>query len=481
MSRPARLLSLALLLAATGSASAQAPTARLGPPPGQLVDVGGFRLHLYCTGAGAPTVVIDAGAGSWSVQWGWVQQAAAQGGGTVCTYDRAGLGWSDVSPRPRRTAVMAEELHTLLHTAGVAPPLILAGHSLGAWNVRAYQARYPEEVAGLVLLDGAHEQQWTRLPPIAWQLTKMSATATRARAATAAATPEADIADAAFLRSVPTFKDAYVASMQRGSTYETIAAETELADVSADDVPRSRAASLGGLPLVVLSAGDSFGAFAGAPIPRDAANAIWRDLQGELAALSAKTVHIVLPKAHHRLYESDAQGAADAIRRAMTLVAAVPPAPAGLAVTGPLLPTTSTPLVDRLLKDLEASYRTKDVNGFVRLFTEDFSQLDVNRRVHVRGRSTWADWTRRINDAHTTMDRIHRGRAVVGDWVIVEIEWSGTLRPAALGTEEPRHYQYTGLGLLRLREGKIHEQLLYGDFATFSEQIAGRHPGGGSR
>jgi hypothetical protein len=99
-------------------------------PPGQLVDIGGYRLHLYCTGEGSPAVILEAGGGNPWLSWYKVQPQAAQFT-QVCSYDRAGLGWSDPSPKPRTTKVIAEELHTLLHNAGIAGPFVLVGHSLG--------------------------------------------------------------------------------------------------------------------------------------------------------------------------------------------------------------------------------------------------------------------------------------------------------------------------------------------------------------
>jgi Alpha/beta hydrolase family len=99
-------------------------------PPGRMVDIGGYRLHLYYTGEGSPAVILEAGGGNPWLSWYKVQPQAAQFT-QVCSYDRAGLGWSDPSPKPRTTKVTAEELHTLLHNAGIAGPFVLVGHSLG--------------------------------------------------------------------------------------------------------------------------------------------------------------------------------------------------------------------------------------------------------------------------------------------------------------------------------------------------------------
>lgn len=133
-------------------------------PPGQLVDVGGYKLHLNCTGQGSPTIVLDAGLGESSLSWSKVQPEAAKFT-RVCSYDRAGYAWSEISPSPRTSEQIVNELHTLLKNADVKPPYVLAGHSFGGFNVRLFAARYPDETAGLVLVDSSHEDQFERLPP----------------------------------------------------------------------------------------------------------------------------------------------------------------------------------------------------------------------------------------------------------------------------------------------------------------------------
>jgi pimeloyl-ACP methyl ester carboxylesterase len=131
---------------------AEARDAKAYPPPGQLVDVGGYRLHINCTGEGSPTVVIESGWGDSSAGWAWVQPEVAKIT-RVCTYDRAGMGWSESSPEPRTAREFAKELHTLLEKANEPGPYVLVGHSMGGFTILVYAHDYPDEVSGLVLVD----------------------------------------------------------------------------------------------------------------------------------------------------------------------------------------------------------------------------------------------------------------------------------------------------------------------------------------
>ena len=150
---------LAIALACAGAAYEAAVVdgdAHAYPAPGRLVDVGGFRLHIHCAGAGSPTVVLDAGLGGSSLDWSLVQPELATTT-RVCAYDRAGMGWSDPSPAPRTPATAADELHWLLAKANIAGPYVLVAHSLSGKSARLFARRHRDEVAGLVLVDTRSE------------------------------------------------------------------------------------------------------------------------------------------------------------------------------------------------------------------------------------------------------------------------------------------------------------------------------------
>ena len=127
-------------------------------PLGKLVDVGGYRVHLYCMGTGSPAVII-VGAG-FSFDWGLIQPEVAKST-QVCAYDHSGIGWSDSGPKDS-CSLRVSEVHNALKNAGIKGPYLLVGHSLGAVVARLYAGRYPDEVAGVVFVDHA----FSGLPPI---------------------------------------------------------------------------------------------------------------------------------------------------------------------------------------------------------------------------------------------------------------------------------------------------------------------------
>lgn len=137
---------------------------RACPPPGTLVPVGAHRLHVRCDGAGAPTVILDAGIAASSLSWSRVQRQLAPLT-RVCSYDRAGLAWSETSGSTRTMPAMVGELRALVDRVGGDPPFVLVGHSFGGMVVRAFARAYPREVAGIVLVDPLHPEEWCEPTP----------------------------------------------------------------------------------------------------------------------------------------------------------------------------------------------------------------------------------------------------------------------------------------------------------------------------
>ncbi|MES2503710.1 MAG: alpha/beta hydrolase [Myxococcota bacterium] len=278
-------------------------------------------MHLYCLGSGSPTVILEAGSGCPWYLWGPVQRAAAQYS-RVCSYDRAGYGLSELGPNPRTGKVVAEELQTLLHAAGIKPPYLLVGHSLGGMFIRVFEALYPSQVKGLILVDSVHEEQHKRLPrfpdqsPSLWQ-----------RLETFFARHFDFVKDWVIEKDKtkypipPDFSDVQLTYafdlMMRSNIEEATTAEGKSVDGSADDLKKMDR-KLGNKPLIVVSQGKPDGVTADMDEEYAAKikqmNKVWPELQLELVQLSSNSRHLIAKESGHMIPLYQPQIIVDAIR-----------------------------------------------------------------------------------------------------------------------------------------------------------------------
>lgn len=271
------------------------------PPIGQLIDVGGYRLHLSCEGTGGPTLILESGSGVPGLNWALIQPDIAKQA-RVCWYDRAGLGWSDSSPRPRTAAVMAEELYTLLERAGIDGPYVLVGHSLGGVIVRQFALAHPQDVVGMVLVDSATEQQSTRFPDA---INASLAGAPRLLRLMSLA------GDAGLLALYPgIFPLSTQLPVDTAATFQTLVVSsgkifrTSLAEmIEMDTDPARRPATLGNIPLLVLRHSRTVPPIKDEVTPEVAQEyeAIWAQMQDELAALSPRGRVVVAEESGHSI------------------------------------------------------------------------------------------------------------------------------------------------------------------------------------
>jgi pimeloyl-ACP methyl ester carboxylesterase len=276
-----------------------AQEADIGAPPGRLVDVGGRKLHLHCTGNDSPTVIIEAGGSSFAIDFALVQSEIARTN-RVCSYDRAGHGWSDAATTNPRPAW--EDLHVALQTAHVQPPYILVGASFGGLLVRRYQIEYPQDVAGLLLIDPSHEERlFTFFDGNAVAIATLTAEQFR----TTIPTGEIRVPRRAPQKGAPfdrlpkelydtrvRLDERLIASMPATVSYEIRlpSAEREHAMLSKlREVGIAQQYPLGDRPVVVLSR--SVGA----------SQAMW-DVHALAARISTNSRHTVVPEAGHEIH-----------------------------------------------------------------------------------------------------------------------------------------------------------------------------------
>jgi pimeloyl-ACP methyl ester carboxylesterase len=290
---------------------------RFHPMPGQLVDIGGYKMHIDCTGQGSPTVILDAGLGDSFLSWQKVQPEIAKFT-RVCSYDRAGLGYSDSSPRPRTTRVFVDELHRLLQQAAIVGPAILVGHSMGGFDIRLYASLYRSEVAGMVLVDSSHPEQQNRLPPA---INDLDATWLR----------EQQLFESTMPFGIPRLlgfcgNDDAIRAVDCNfhSARESVA---ELKAISESAAQTAATGSLGDIPLIVLSHDPDTPQPDLPEVLVEPTNDVWQQMQIELAHLSTRGKQVIAKNSGHYIQLNRPDIVIEAVRNIVDQARQAQPAP----------------------------------------------------------------------------------------------------------------------------------------------------------
>jgi pimeloyl-ACP methyl ester carboxylesterase len=306
------ILVLALVMLIAG-AIAKSNLVEKYPAPGQLVDVGGYKLHIFCTGQGSPTVILESGQSDYSLIWAYVQPEVAKTN-RVCSYARADCGWSEPSPQPRTAIAEVEELHTLLTNANIPGPYVVVGHSLGGMLVRVYAHNYPDEVVGMVLVDSFHEERPIRNP----EVTKLNRDAviqlrifsimnsTGIMALAPQSIPNRGLPEDTYAQ--------YQAITATTSYFDTWITESLAVPESANEALALQMTSFGNLPLIVLSAGqwNTISSLSDTENQK-----LWTDLQSqqsELMSLSSVSKQIIAEQSGHHIQLDQPELVINAIR-----------------------------------------------------------------------------------------------------------------------------------------------------------------------
>ena len=310
------LVGLVLLLAVAGATYQSIATraeARRSPEIGRMIDVGGYRLKISCTGQGSPTVVLEAGLSDVSVEWKHVQPEIARFS-RVCSYDRAGYGGSDPGPMPRTSARIAHELHALLQHAGEAPPYLLVGSSFGGYSVRVFNGEYPDQVVGIVLADATQEDQYELLPAAWGRIYESMLNRYKKQARWAPFFVDLGVARLTLRLEGDVGDDSYL--ILQSKYLQARASELEMIKTSAQ---QARAAGhIADKPLVVLTGGKNSDPILSSGLSKqdfDDFHRIWVDeLQARLAHLSTKGKQTIVPDSGHDIPNDRPDAVVNAVR-----------------------------------------------------------------------------------------------------------------------------------------------------------------------
>ena len=266
--------------------------------PGQMVDIGTHYMHIHCVGNGHPTVVMDAGLGSASLEWVRVQQLLEKRV-QVCIFDRTGYGWSEVGPMPRTSSRNADELFILLKQALITGPYVLVGHSYGGYNIRLFASRYPDMTSGLVFIDASHPDQVARFEA---PLIGLSTA------------PDGGVSILKY--SMPTMSanlpeklKPTIRSQLRNSKTR-VAAGSEFLNFRKSAAQVQEAGPLPNVPLVVVTRGMRVW-----PHTKrgNLMEQLWMDLQTELATGSPRSAHLIANRSGHQIHLEQPELVANAV------------------------------------------------------------------------------------------------------------------------------------------------------------------------
>lgn len=305
------LLSCGLILLAAGfiyENISETRDQRFNPMPGRRMNIAGpgesaLMMHIYCTGSGSPAVILDSGLGDSYFSWYKVQPQIAKFT-RVCSYDRADIGFSDSSPRPRTSRTIAEELAALLHSAGITPPYILVGHSMGGFDMRVFASLHRADVAGMVLVDASHPDQVQRLPA---EIKDIQATWLR----------ESEFLKYTMPFGIPRLmgwcNEDLLARTAECNFHTAREQVEEMKMIATSAAQTAESGSLGDVPLVVLSHDPEKPS---AEFPADLAkkfNDAWEKMQEEQAHLSTRGVQRIAKNSAHYIQHDRPDMVVDAV------------------------------------------------------------------------------------------------------------------------------------------------------------------------